>query len=248
MPLQQHKTSSKMSKTLSVIIPSYNEGASLYAVLEKVEKVELPYGIGKEVIVVDDGSTDNTPEYAQRYIAQHPGCNVRLLSHSVNQGKGMAIRTALKVLTGDIVVIQDSDEELDPNDIALMLKKMTDENLEVLYGSRFLDKTGNRSLYRSFYYGTKVLSWLVNVLYGQSITDEPTCYKMFSTQLLRSIPLKCQGFEFCPEVTAKVARRGLKIKEVPISYYPRTITQGKKIRTKDGFKAIWYLLKYRFVK
>ena len=236
-----------MDRTLSIIIPSYNEGANLYAVLEKVQKVELPYGIGKEVIVVDDGSTDSTPEYAREYIGQNPGCNIRLLRHGVNRGKGMAIRTALRELTGDIVVIQDSDEELDPNDIALMLKKMEDENLEVLYGSRFLDKSGNGSLYRSFYYGTRALSWLVNVLYGQRITDESTCYKMFRTALLRSIPLKCRGFEFCPEVTAKVARRGLKIKEMPISYYPRTMAQGKKIRAKDGLYAIWCLLKYRFV-
>lgn len=236
-----------MGRTLSIIIPSYNEGANLYAVLERVQKVELPYGIGKEVIVVDDGSTDSTPEYARKYIGQNPGCNIRLLRHGANRGKGMAIRTALRELTGDIVVIQDSDEELDPNDIALMLKKMEDENLEVLYGSRFLDKRGNGSLYRSFYYGTRVLSWLVNMLYGQHITDESTCYKMFRTALLRSITLKCRGFEFCPEVTAKVARRGLKIKEMPISYYPRTMAQGKKVRAKDGLKAIWYLLKYRFV-
>jgi dolichol-phosphate mannosyltransferase len=237
-----------MTKTLSIIIPSYNEGEKLYAVLERVQTVELPYGIGKEIIVVDDGSTDNTADYARQYIAQNPGCNVRLLRHSANQGKGMAIRTAITELTGDIVVIQDSDAEYDPNDLARMLKKMEDEDLQVLYGSRYTSHSANRALYRSFYCGTKILSWLTNVLYGQHITDEPTCYKMFRTPLLRSIPLKCRGFEFCPEVTAKVARRGLKIREVPISYAPRTVAQGKKIRAKDGLIAVWCLLKYRFVK
>lgn len=235
-----------MNQTLSIIIPSYNEGANLGAVLRKVHKVALPYNFEKEIIVVDDGSTDNTAEYARKYIEQNPSHNVRLLCHHVNQGKGMAIRTAIKELTGDIVVIQDSDEELDPNDIALMLKKMVGDNLEVLYGSRFLNKSHVQSHYRSFYYGTRLLSWLTNVLYGQHITDEPTCYKMFRTPLLKSVPLRCKGFEFCPEVTAKVCRRGIKIQEIPISYYPRTMTQGKKIRAKDGLKAIWYLLKYRF--
>ena len=237
-----------MCQTLSIIIPSYNEGASVDAILRKVQAVELPYNIKKQVVVVDDGSTDNTATYAQNYINQNPSQNVCLLRHTLNQGKGMAIRTAIKQITGDIVVIQDSDEELDPNDIALMLRKMVDENLDVLYGSRFLGTNHNKAHYRSFYYGTRVLSWLTNILYAQHITDEPTCYKMFKADLLKSIPLKCTGFEFCPEVTAKVARQGFKIQEIPISYYPRTMTQGKKIRAKDGLKAIWYLLKYRFVK
>ena len=217
-----------MTKTLSIIIPSYNEGEKLYAVLERVQAVELPYGIGKEIIVVDDGSTDNTADYAQQYIAQNPGCNVRLLRHSINQGKGMAIRTAITELTGDIVVIQDSDAEYDPHDLARMLKKMEDEDLQVLYGSRYTSHSANRALYRSFYCGTKILSWLTNVLYGQHITDEPTCYKMFRTPLLRSITLKCRGFEFCPEVTAKVARSGLKIQEMPISYAPALWRRARK--------------------
>lgn len=237
-----------MYQTLSIIIPSYNEGASLEAILHKVHRVELPYNIKKEIIVVDDGSTDNTAQYALNYIEQHPTHNVTLLRHTVNQGKGMAIRTAIGHITGDVVVIQDSDEELDPNDISRMLRKLVDENLQVVYGSRFLQKNHAKAHYRTFYLGTCFLSWLTNILYAQHITDEPTCYKMFLTPLLRNINLKCTGFEFCPEVTAKVARQGIKIKEIPISYYPRTINQGKKIRAKDGLKAMYYLIKYRFIK
>lgn len=238
-----------MSHKISIIIPSYNEGSGIESILGKLATVDMPYNYEKEIVVVDDGSTDDTAEYAKNYISRNPDQNIRFVRHKVNCGKGMAIRTALKHLTGDVVVIQDSDDELDPNDLAVMLKKMIDEDLQVVYGSRFLKKDHVKSYYRSFYYGARLLSWLTNVLYAQHITDEPTCYKMFRSSLLCSLRLECRGFEFCPEVTAKVARmKGVKILEVPISYFPRTIDQGKKIRAKDGFKAIWYLLKYRFVK
>ena len=238
-----------MSHKISIIIPSYNEGSGIESILVKLATVEMPYNYEKEIVVVDDGSTDDTADYAKNYIGSNPDQNIHFVRHKVNSGKGMAIRTALKHLTGDVVVIQDSDDELDPNDIAVMLKKMIDENLPVVYGSRFLKKDHAKSHYRSFYYGARLLSWLTNVLFAQHITDEPTCYKMFRSSLLCSLRLECRGFEFCPEVTAKVARmKGVKISEVPISYFPRTIDQGKKIRAKDGLKAIWYLLKYRFVK
>lgn len=237
-----------MPQVLSIIVPSYNEGTGVATILNKLHAVFLPYDYQKEIVVVDDGSTDDTALHARRYIESHPDQNIRLVSHTRNSGKGMAIRTAIQHISGDIVIIQDSDDELDPNDIATMLRKMVDDNLQVLYGSRFLSKGHTRSLYSTFYYGTRFLSWLTNILYGQHITDEPTCYKMFRTPLLRSINLKCHGFEFCPEVTAKVGRRGIKIQEVPISYFPRTIDAGKKIRATDGLKAAWYLLKYRFVK
>ncbi|MBP5360007.1 MAG: glycosyltransferase family 2 protein [Bacteroidaceae bacterium] len=235
-----------MATTLSIIIPAYNEGANLAAVLKKVLKVQLPNGMGKEIIVVNDGSTDDTVAHAEAFVSANPLARVLLLNHSINMGKGMAIRTALPAVSGDYVVIQDADEELDPNDYVVMLNKMFSDNLPVVYGSRFL--VGGRQGSRFFYYGNRVLTALANVLYGQHLTDEATCYKMFSTPLLKSVNLKCCGFEFCPEVTAKIARQGVKIQEVPISYFPRTRQQGKKVRLIDGLKAAWYLIKYRFSK
>lgn len=233
-----------MPQTLSIIVPTYNEGANLTAILKRLKEIVLPCEMEKEIIVVDDGSTDSTPLCAQTYVEQNPTQNIRILRHTSNQGKGMAIRTALKAVTGDFVVIQDSDIELNPSDLVPMLKTMLAKDLEVVYGSRFLN--GNNPISNlSFYYGTRLLSWVTNILYRQHITDEATCYKMFRTKLLRSIPLKCRGFEFCPEVTAKVARRGIKIAEVPIGYNPRSRAEGKKIRAIDGLKALYYLIKYR---
>lgn len=235
-----------MNKVLTIIIPSYNEVPNICATLEQVQRVVLPYDYTKELIVVDDGSQDDTVALASQLIEERGWDNVLILRHAHNRGKGAAIRTAIDRATGQYVVIQDADNELDPTDFAHMLRVIIDEQWQVLYGSRFLS---NSTVYgvKSFYYGTRLLSWLTNVLYGQHITDEATCYKMFSAQLLKSINLKCRGFEFCPEVTAKVARRGIKIHEVPIKYFPRTFAEGKKIRATDGLKAIGYLIKYRFL-
>ena len=232
--------------TLTIIIPAYNEERNLASVLDSVMQVELPYGADKEIIVVDDGSADDTVGRVQSFIAANPQARINLIRHTSNQGKGAAIRTALPAVSGEYVIIQDADGELDPRDFAKMLSKMVDEDLPVVYGSRFLI-AGGRLGSRFFYYGNRILSALANVLYGQHLTDEATCYKLFRTSLLRSLPLRCRGFEFCPEVTAKIARCGIKIQEVPINYYPRTREQGKKVRLRDGFIAVWCLLKYRFV-
>lgn len=232
--------------TLSIIVPAYNEENNLASVLDSVTQVDLPYGVEKEIVIVDDGSTDGTVSQAQSFISAHPQMQINLVSHLVNRGKGAAIRTALPVVSGDYVVIQDADGELDPHDFIKMLKKIVAEDLPVIYGSRFLHD-GGRQGSRFFYYGNRIISVLANILYRQHLTDEATCYKMFRTSLLRSLTLRCQGFEFCPEVTAKIARRGIKIQEVPINYYPRTREQGKKVRLRDGFIAAWCLLKYRFV-
>lgn len=232
--------------TLTIIIPAYNEERNLASVLDSVMQVELPYGADKEIIVVDDGSADNTVSRVQSFIAANPQARINLIRHTSNQGKGAAIRTALPAVSGEYVIIQDADGELDPRDFAKMLSKMVDEDLPVVYGSRFLI-AGGRLGSRFFYYGNRILSALSNVLYGQHLTDEATCYKLFRTSLLRSLTLRCRGFEFCPEVTAKIARCGIKIQEVPINYYPRTREQGKKVRLRDGFIAVWCLLKYRFV-
>ena len=232
--------------TLTIIIPAYNEERNLASVLDSVMQVELPYGADKEIIVVDDGSADDTVGRIQSFIAANPQARINLIRHTSNQGKGAAIRTALPAVSGEYVIIQDADGELDPRDFAKMLSKMVDEDLPVVYGSRFLI-AGGRLGSRFFYYGNRILSALANVLYGQHLTDEATCYKLFRTSLLRSLTLRCRGFEFCPEVTAKIARCGIKIQEVPINYYPRTREQGKKVRLRDGVIAVWCLLKYRFV-
>jgi len=234
-----------MSGKLSVIVPAYNEESHIQGILDKVCKVVLPYGMTAEIVVVNDGSKDLTGVRIQEFIDTHSDKDIHLVEHEVNQGKGAGIRTALRYCKGDYIVIQDGDEELDPNDFVQMVKKMVDENLSVLYGSRFLNSE-KRSSSKMFLFGNKVLAATANILYGLHITDEATCYKMFKSSLLKSITLECDGFDFCPEVTAKVARKGYKIQEVPIHYFPRSIEQGKKIRARDGWVAIKTLLKYRF--
>lgn len=233
------------TKKLSIIIPAYNEAANISTLLDRVCSVVLPYNIEKEIIVVDDGSKDDTYNVVNNYIAEHPEMPVQLMRHVVNHGKGRAIRTAIEKITGDFVIIQDGDLELDPNDIAKLLKAMIDGNYKVVYGSRFLNHQ-NKRLYRSFYLGGRLVSHISNILYGQNITDEPTCYKLMRTDILKRMKLRCERFEFCPEVTAKISKLGIKIHEEPISYEPRTLKEGKKLRWTDGVEAIWTLLKYRF--
>lgn len=234
------------AETLSILIPAYNEAANIGTLLEKVAAVDLPYGVREQIIVVDDGSSDSTLAIAQDFARRHTERPVMVMAHDHNRGKGAAIRTALAHAEGRYVIIQDADLELDPSDIAVLLRYMIDENLPVVYGSRFLG-VGNTHTYRSYYMGGRIVSWVANVLYGQHITDEPTCYKLFRREVLSRIDLKCTGFEFCPEVTAKVSKLGIKIKEVPIHYKPRTLEEGKKLHWSDGVEAVWTLLKYRFV-
>ncbi len=155
------------------------------------------------------------------------------------------MRTGIALATGDWIIIQDADLEYDPEDYNPLLQWVIENNAKVVYGSRFL-KPSNKHSYLRFYLGGRLVTFVTNLLYGQHLTDEPTCYKFFDAQFLKSIPLKCQGFEFCPEVTAKVCKKGIKIHEIPINYYPRSIAEGKKINWKDGLEAIWTLLKYRF--
>lgn len=233
--------------TLSIIIPAYNEEKTIAELLQRVLDADLGEGIDRELIVVNDCSTDSTGRIVQSFIAAHPQAPITYLVHDRNQGKGMAVRTGIQAVTGDYVVMQDADLELDPNDFARMLPHLLSGQYRVVYGSRFLAEE-NSHTYFSYQLGGKFLSVMTNLLYDQRITDEPTCYKMFDAGLLKSIPLDCKGFEFCPEVTAKVSRLGYKIKEVPIRYYPRSIEEGKKLRLRDGLKAIGTLLKYRFWK
>lgn len=225
---------------LSVIIPVYNEIGTLETILAKIEEVPVE----KEIVIVDDGSSDGTRELLAKY-ERRPG--YRIIYHPVNRGKGAAIRSAIGTATGDVLIIQDADLEYDPMDYLKLLKRYHPEERPVVYGSRFLNSE-NKHSYHSYYLGGRLVTFIANILFGLNLTDEPTCYKLFDSKLLKNIELKCERFEFCPEVTAKVARRGIKISEVPIHYFPRKITEGKKLRWTDGVAAVWTLLKYRVVK
>ena len=223
---------------LSVIIPVYNEEQTLPVIIKKVIEVSLD----KEIIIVDDGSTDSTPEILQRYKDEK---DLKIIRHKSNQGKGMAIRSALGQITGDITIIQDADLEYDPRDYSKLIELIRNKGELVVYGAR--TKAGPVPPYFKSYLGRKIISFLTNILYNQGLTDVPTCYKVFDSKLLKSIPLSCKGFEFEPEITAKIAKRRIKIKEIPVNYYPRRFREGKKIRWIDGVTAVWVLLKYRFV-
>jgi len=231
--------------TLAIIIPAYNEEKTIHLLLDKVLSVDLINNIEKEIIIINDCSADNTKKVVEAYIADHKEANIQLFSQEKNQGKGAAIRKGLELITGDFVIIQDADLEYDPKDYNPLLQHLISHNLTVIYGSRFLMRD-NKHSYQTFYIGGRIVTLFTNILFLQRLTDEPTCYKLFKTELIKSITLRCNGFEFCPEVTAKIAKRGIKIVELPISYFPRSIEEGKKIKWTDGLEAIWTLLKYRF--
>ncbi len=229
---------------LSIIIPVYNERATISTIIDRVNRVDLP----KEIIVVDDGSRDGTAEVLRQKLAGHA---VNLIHTSlVNLGKGASIRYGLEYVRGDIVIIQDADLELDPEDYHRILTAFHERHADVVYGSRFLER-GYFRAYPEVRFGNKLanflLAWAVRVLWRVRLTDEATSYKAFRTAVIKSMDLRAVGFEFCPEVTAKVLNRGYTIHEVPIHYHPRTIAEGKKVRWFDGVKALYVLLKYRFV-
>ncbi len=230
--------------TLSIIIPVYNERATISAIIDRVNQVNLP----KEIIVVDDGSRDGTAEVLRQKLAGHA---VNFVHTSlVNLGKGASIRHGLEYVRGDIVIIQDADLELDPEDYHRILAAFHERKADVVYGSRFLTR-GYFFAYPQVAFSSKlanfVLTWTVRLLWRVKITDEATAYKAFRTAVIKSMDLRCVGFEFCPEVTAKVLNRGYTIHEVPIQYHPRTVAEGKKVRWFDGVKALYVLLKYRFI-
>jgi glycosyltransferase involved in cell wall biosynthesis len=223
---------------LTVIVPVFNEERTIDLVLRRLRDGPYP---DKEVIVVDDGSTDATPQILQAWAGQ-PG--FLILRHHHNQGKGAAIRTGLAQARGEIAIIQDADLEYDPADFPRLIEPIRRGESDVVYGSRYL-RPGAALPTTRFRLAVSCLNFLVRLLYGQRLTDEATCYKAFRTSLLRRLNLQATGFEFCPEVTAKVCRLGYAIIEVPISYRPRTTAEGKKIGWRDGFRAVWTLLRYR---
>jgi glycosyltransferase involved in cell wall biosynthesis len=223
---------------LSVVVPCYNEHDTILTLLERVQRVAL----SKEIIVVDDGSTDGTRDLLSALVEGLPGITV--IFHERNRGKGAAVQTGLAHATGRIVIIQDADLEYDPEDYHTVIAPILAGTAQVVYGSRNLQ--ANRYSYRSFYWGGRLVTLVANLLYGVWLTDEATCYKAFARPVLQRIRLEATGFDFCPEVTAKVLRLGYKIREVPIHYHARPREEGKKIRMHDGLWAIWTLLKYRF--
>ena len=242
---------------LSVIIPVYNERKTIETLINRVLKID----IDKEIVIVDDFSTDGTRELLESRCEQDS--NLRILYHDRNQGKGFAIRTALDHVKGDIVIIQDADLEYDPNEYHNLLDPIINGKAKIVYGSRFykvkritfmknwiirsLKKHPFEIVYIGNFVCIQILNFLVYVLYHAKITDEATCYKVFSRSVMNDINLKCRRFEFCPEFTAKVLKKGYKIYEIPISYAPRENLEGKKITWKDGLWAIYTLIKYRIV-
>jgi len=222
---------------LSIIIPAYNEESTIKKLLDKVKAVEIP-NMEKEIIVIDDCSTDKTFEILKKQK------DIKIIHLKKNQGKGAAFKTGLKHSTGDIIIVQDADLEYNPEEIKLCVEPIKKGEAVVVYGSRELNKKNKAHSSFLFFLGGYLITWTTNFLYGSNLTDEPTCYKCFNAKLFKSIKIDSHGFEWEPEITAKIIKKGIKIKEVPISYFPRK--KGKKIKYRDGLKAIWTLIKYRF--
>jgi glycosyltransferase involved in cell wall biosynthesis len=230
---------------LSIVIPAYNEARTIHLILDRVAEVTLINDITKELILVNDCSTDATEAVLLEYSAAHPELNIQYFKHEVNKGKGAAIHTGIQKATGQYLIIQDADLEYDPEEFNLLLKPVIRGFADVVYGSRFLGGNSHRILFYWHSLGNKFLTRLNNMFTNLNLTDMETCYKMFKTPIIQNIVLKEKRFGFEPEVTAKIARvPGIRIYEVGISYYGRTYEEGKKIGWKDGFRAIYCIIKY----
>ncbi len=231
---------------LTIIIPVFNEDKTVSEIIRRVKKVKLAKGVTKEIIVVDDGSTDKSPKMIAKIK------KIKFYRHAVNKGKGAAIRTGLSKATGDIILIQDADLEYNPRYYPKLLKTILEGKSKVVYGTRLKNYPlrllgAKKTPLITHYLGNKFLSLVTNVLYGNRLSDMETCYKVFLRECVETIKLNANRFEFEPEITAKILKRGYKITEVPIRIRPRGYDQGKKITWKDGFIALWTLIKYRFV-
>lgn len=224
---------------LSVIIPVYNEKNTLEKIVDLVRAVE---GIDKEIIIVDDGSTDGSIEIIRKIESKYP--DIKTVIKGENRGKGHTLKVGFKESIGDYVIIQDADLEYDPQDYTKLLRALDEDQVDVVYGSRF---SGNyEKMSTLHYFGNKLLTVLTNLFYGVMLTDMETCYKLVPGDFIRSIDIKSERFDFEPEITAKILKSGLKIREVPISYKGRAFSEGKKITWKDGFNAVFSLIKFRF--
>ncbi|MGD0229922.1 MAG: glycosyltransferase family 2 protein [Syntrophorhabdales bacterium] len=230
---------------LSIIVPAYNEGPTIGNICERIRQVRLIADLKKEVVLVNDASSDNTEEAVFRYRDAHPDLTIRYFAHPVNRGKGAAIHTGIKQASGDFVIVQDADLEYDPEEYNLLLEPVIDGFADVVYGSRFVGGNPHRVLFFWHTIGNRLLTFLSNMFTNLNLTDMETCYKLFRADIIKSLDLKENRFGFEPEVTARIARiRDARIYEVGISYYGRTYRDGKKINWKDGVRAAWCIVRY----
>jgi glycosyltransferase involved in cell wall biosynthesis len=238
-----------MLKKLSILIPAYNEAKTIHLILDKVKSVQLIDNIEKELIIVDDCSTDQTGKAVLEYIQQNPDMKIKYFRQDKNMGKGAALHRAIKEASGEYIIVQDADLEYDPQEYNILLRPVINGVADVVYGSRFMGGNPHRILFYWHSIGNKWLTNLSNMFTNLNLTDMETCYKLVNASILKSLHLKEQRFGFEPELTAKLARiKGIRIYEVGISYYGRTYEEGKKINWKDGLRAIYVILKYGMFK
>ncbi len=229
---------------LSIIVPVYNEEKTIIKILNKLLKLRI--NLKKEIIIIDDGSKDNSKKIIETYLKkQKKNKEIEFkFKTKENEGKGSAIKEGIKLAIGDIITIQDADLEYNPEDFKKLIKPIIEKKAKVVYGSRFLKK--HKPMYKLYFLGNKFLTFLTKILYNSRITDMETCYKVFRNDIIKNIEIRANKFNFEPEITARILKQGIKIKEIPISYNPRSIAEGKKINWKDGLQAIWTLIYWKF--